>query len=321
MGSRAEEVETTRGPDVACVAEIREGESLLFTHFVFWLWFAGLTFIIAGLVAVRKELVTARGMNKLIALGPAFVAAPLAVFGAEHFVDARDIVQLVPVWMPARLFWTYFVGCSLLAAATSLVATKFLRLSATLLGAMFFLFVLMMDLPGAIADPRNRLGWILALRQSAFAGGAWALAGSLSPSSQAGKRNWKIANSMILFGRFAVAIAVIVFGLDQLLHPEFAPGVPDSKLTPAWVPLHALWGYPVGAFLIVAGAALLLNKRPRTAAACIGMLMTLLTICLYLPILAVTRDPSQMTEAINFVFDTLLFGGTALLVARALSAE
>jgi len=326
VGSRTQEVESTRGPDVACVAEIREGESLLSTHFVFWLWFAGLTFLIAGLVAVRKELVTARGLDKLIALGPVFVAAPLAVFGAEHFVDARDIMQLVPVWMPVRLFWTYFVGCSWIAAATSLVSMKYVRLSATLVGVAFFLFVLMMDLPGAISEPGNRLGWILALRQSAFAGGAWALAGSLSPRSQTEKRIWKIADWMIadwmiLFGRFAVAIAVIVFGVDQLLHPEFAPGVPDSKLTPAYVPLHAFWGYPVGAVLLVAGAALLLNKRPRTSAVCVGVLMTLLTVCLYLPILAVTRDPSQMTEAINFVFDTLLFGGTALLVARAMPAE
>lgn len=293
----------------------------MFTHLVFWLWFAGLTFLIAGLVAVRKELVAARGLDKLIALGPVFVAAPLATFGAEHFVDARLIMQLVPVWMPARLFWTYFVGCALISAAISLVAMKFVRLSATLLGVMFFLFVLMMDLPGAIADPGNRLTWNFVLRESAFAGGAWALAGSQSPESQTEKRNSMIANWMILIGRFFAALAAIYFGVEQLLHPEFTPGVPDTKLTPAWVPLHALWGYPVGALLLVAGTALLLNKWPRTAATWIGVVMTLLTVFLYLPILAVTRDPSLMTDAINFVFDTLLFGGMALLVATALPAE
>jgi uncharacterized membrane protein len=288
----------------------------VFTHFVFWLWFAGVVFLAAGLVAVRKKLVTASGLDKLIALGPVFVAAPLAVFGAEHFVDAREIMQLVPAWVPAHLFWTYFVGCALLAAATSFVAMKFVRLSAMLLGVMFFLFVLMMDLPFAVAHPVERLGWNFVLRESAFAGGAWALAGKLSPGSQTGKHNW-----MIMVGRFCVALAVIYFSLEQLLHPDFLPGVPDAKLTPAWIPLHALWGYPVGAFLLLAGTALLLNKWPRTAAASIGALMTLLTLCLYLPILAVTPQPSQMTDAINFVFDTLLFGGTALLVARALPAE
>jgi hypothetical protein len=153
----------------------------VFTHFIFWLWFAGLVFLVAGLVAVRKELATAHGLDKLIALGPVFVAAPMAVFGAEHFVDARGIMQLVPAWMPAHLFWTYFVGCAWIAAATSLVSMKFVRLSTTLLGVAFFLFVLMMDLPGAISDPGNRMGWTLALRQAAFGAGAWALAGSLNP--------------------------------------------------------------------------------------------------------------------------------------------
>jgi uncharacterized membrane protein len=292
----------------------------VFTHLVFWPWFLGLVFLAAGLFVIRKELVAARGLDKLIALGPLFVAAPLAVFAAEHFVSTRDIMQLVPVWLPARLFWTYFVGCAWIAAATSLIARKFLRLSATLMGVMFFLIVLTIHLPGAIAHPGSRLAWTFVLRESAFAGGAWALAGSQSPRSPTGERNG-IASGMILIGRFCVAITVIYFGVEQLFHPEFQPGVPDAKLTPAWIPLHALWGYPVGAFLAVAGTALLLNKKPRTAAAWIGAVMTLLTVCFYLPILAVAKDPPQMIDAINFVFDTLLFGGTALLVARALPAK
>ena len=293
----------------------------MFTHFVFWLWFAGLVYLDIGFAVVRKDWITARGLDKLIVLGPVFVASPMAVFAAEHFVDARIIMTLVPAWMPAHLFWAYFVGCAWIAAATSLAAMKYVRLSGTLLGVAFFLFVLMMDLPGAISHPGDRMGWNFVLRESAFASGAWALAGSQSPDGKTAKRNWMGGNWMILIGRFFVAAAAIYFGVEQLLHPEFCPGVPDTKLTPAWVPLHALWGYPVGAFLVVAGVALLLNKRPRTAAASIGALMTLLTVCLYVPILAVTRDPSQMTDAINFVFDTLLFGGTALLVARAMPAE
>ncbi len=288
----------------------------MFTHLVFWPWFVGLVFLAGGLVAIRRELVTARGLDRWIGLGPVFVAAPLAVFAAEHFVAARSMEQMVPVWMPARLFWAYFVGCALIAAATSLVATKFVRLSATLLGVMFLLIVLMLHLPNAIAHPGDRLAWTFVLRETAFAGGAWALAGSQSRNSQVGERNW-----MILSGRCSVAIAVIFFGLEQVLHPEFAPGVPDVKLTPAWVPFHSLWGYPVGTFLLLAGAALLINIAPRTASGWIGVLMTLLATFLFLPILALTRDPSQMTEAINYVADTLMFGGTALLLAKALPRE
>jgi uncharacterized membrane protein SirB2 len=74
----------------------------------------------------------------------------------------------------------------------------------------------------------------------------------------------------------------------------------------------------VGACLLVAGIALLFNQRPRTAATWIGIVMTALTVFLYLPMLARTDQVSEMTDAINFVADTLMFGGTALLIARAL---
>jgi len=288
----------------------------MFTYLVFWPWFAGLVFLTAGLVAIRKELVTTRGLDKVILLGPIFVAAPLAVFSADHFTTPHDIAQMVPDWVPWHLFWAYFVGCALLATATTLVAMRFVRLSTALLGVMFFLFVAMMDVPAAISTPRDRLGWNLVLREAAFGGGAWALAGNLGRESRTGKRNW-----MVLIGRVCIALAVIFYGVEQLLHPELAPGVPDTDLTPAWVPLHALWGYPVGAILLVAGVALLLNKRARLAATAIGMVMALLSALLYVPILALTRDPSLMTRGINVVFDTLFFGGFALAVARAMPAK
>lgn len=294
----------------------------MFTHSVFWLWFAGVIYLAAGLIVIRLS-VTGKDptrpfppTEKPIVLGPVFVAAAMAVFGAEHFVDAHDIAQIVPSFLPMHLFVAYFVGCAWFAAATSLVSKLFIRLSAALLGLAFFLFVLMMDLPFAATHPKDWLAWTLALRESAFAGGAWALSGSLSRSTTSPKAKW-----MVAFGRFALAFAAIVFGLVQILHPQLAPGVPDTKLTPDWVPLHAWWGYPVGALLLVAGLGLLLNKRPRAAAISIGALMTFLTLFLYLPILAVTLDPALMTDAINFVFDTLLFAGTALLVAGALPAS
>lgn len=285
----------------------------MFTYLVFWPWFAGIVFLAAGLVVIRKKLISSHGLDRWVDLGPVFVAAPLATFGAEHFVAASSMAQMVPAYMPARLFWAYFVGCALVAAAISLVTVKFVRLSAALLGCMFLLIVLMIHLPFAVAHAGYRLGWNFVLRETAFAGGAWALAASQGGESRAGKWNW-----MILFGRFSMAVAVIYFGLEQVFHPEFTPGVPDAKLTPIWIPVHAFWGYPVGAFLLVTGAALLINVKPRVAACCIGILMTLLSVFFYGAIMGVTRDPSQMTDAINFVADTLMFGGTALLVAGAL---
>jgi hypothetical protein len=64
-------------------------------------------------------------------------------------------MRLIPAWMPFKLFWTCFVGVALFAAALSLILRVQIRLSASPLGIMFFCFVVMMDLPAAIAAPQK----------------------------------------------------------------------------------------------------------------------------------------------------------------------
>ena len=279
----------------------------------FWMSFAGLIYLVAGVFILRNEISAARGWDKLINLGCVFIAVPLAVFAPEHFRGPEFVRNMVPSWMPAHSFWPYFVGCALLAAATSLTVRKFVRLSSTLLGSMFFLFVCMIYIPYVLAHPRNRFAWAYALRDLSFSGGAWALAGLHSRAWSAQQSKW-----MILFGRTVVAIAAIFFAVEHFLHPEFAPGVPLEMMTPSWVPSPSVWGYLAGAILLAAGTGLALNQRSRTAAASIGALMTVLTLFLYLLILIRAHGGSEINEALNYVADTLLFAGAALVLASAL---
>ena len=280
--------------------------------------FVGLIYLVAGVLILRKDISAARGWDKLIIWGPLFIAVSLAVFAPEHFGGPMRVSDMIPSWMPWHLFWACFVGCALFAAATSLTVRKFVRLSSILLGLMFFLFVCMMHIPNAIGDPENRFAWTYALRDLSFAAGAWALAGLHSRASSPQQSKW-----MISFGRIVIATAAIFFAVQFFLHPEFAPGFPLEKLTPSWVPFPRVWGYLTGAILLAAGIALALNKKSRIAATSIGALMTVLTVFLYLPIwvLAHAGTTPEIMEAINYVFDTLLYAGTALVLASALPAR
>ena len=284
----------------------------------FWMCFAGLFYLVAGVFVLRKEISAARGWDKLITLGGVFIAVPLAVFAPEHFRGPEFVGQMVPSYMPARWFWPYFIGCVLLAAATSLTFRKYMRLSSTLLGLMFFLFVCMIYLPSALRHPHSRFAWIYALRDLSFCAGAWALAGRYSRDSSPQLSKW-----MIVFARVVIATAAIFYGVQHFLHPDFAPGVPLELKMPSWIPLPSVCAYLAGAVLLVAGIALALNKKPRIAAASIGTLMTVLTLFPYLAILirSGTGSAPEFNEAINYVADTLLYAGAALALASALPCD
>src|SRR5260370_14384705 len=146
---------------------------------IFWLYFFGTVVLIVGLVKILKdELPQTHGLDKIMPFGRLFLTIPLAVFGTEDFTNTADVAKGVPRWFPAHVFWVYLVGIALIAAALSITIQIQSPLAATLLGAMFFSFVLLIDIPGIIAHASNRFFWALGLREIAFSGGALAYAGS-----------------------------------------------------------------------------------------------------------------------------------------------
>jgi len=268
---------------------------------------AGLAALVAGLFLVRERFAAASGAGRVLVLGPIFEAVALAIFAAEHFLAARDLSGIVPRWLPAPLFWTYFVGAALLAAAISLIAWRYVRWSASLLAVLFLIIVVTIDLPSLPKHIHERLFWTLAVRETVFAAGAMVLAGSLMA------RGRRAGVTLITVGRLIVAGTFVFYAIEHFLFPRFVPGVPLEKMTPAWVPAPALLAYAVGATLLAAGIGLLIRSTRRVAAASAGAVLVLLTVFFYVPILATEIHSPLAVEGINYVGDTLLFAATALL--------
>jgi uncharacterized membrane protein len=290
--------------------------SLVFSPLVFWPYFAAAALTLIGVFAVRRELTEATGLDKILALGGAFVAASLAAFSSEHFGLAKFIQQGVPSWIPWHLFWAYFVGCALLAAALSIATNVQVRLSATLLGIMIFFFVLSIHLPKVLANPHDRIAWAVLVRDSSFAAGAWALAGSHTEEWRAHS-----THKLITLGHLLIAVAAVFFGVEHFLHPQFVPVVPLGKLMPTWYPGHFLVAYVAGAVLVAAGVSLLVGIRTRAAATSIGILALAAVLLVYLPIAVAIPSAAgtgDKIEGLNYFFDTLLFAGMVLVLANAL---
>jgi hypothetical protein len=273
-------------------------------------YLTGTVILLIGLYAVRKEFASRQGLDKIVALGPVFLAVPIAVFATEHFTATKILAGMVPRWIPGHLFWALFVGACLLSAALSIAVRKYTGIAAALLGLTILLFVLLIHIPGVANAPSSRLLWVVALRDLAFSGGALAVAATQ-------RKLWTppVRQGLILLARFFIGVPITFLGVEQFLHPELAPGVPLPKLTPLWVPGHALWGYPIGLVFVVAGLCLITNKKAGFAATWLGLLILLLVLAVYLPIVVVS--PSDIANGLNYLADTLLLGGTVLAFAEA----
>ena len=276
---------------------------------------AGIIVFLIGLWRVKTDVVKARGLEKIVTLAYVCFAVPLAVFGALHLFAPQFIIPIVPPYMPGRMFWVYFIGCALIAASLSIATKVGVRRSGLLFGVMMFLFVAMIHFPGALREPHNRIIWTIVFREMSFGGAGWVLSGNA-------KHTWRgrTKKTLIIVGRLLIAVAALVFGIEHFLHPTGLPGVPLVKEMPASVPGRVFIDYATGAALLACGISILLNRKTRVVATCVGGWILLLVLVIYGPVLISalsTPGIGVQVEAINYFADTLLFAGVILSVATA----
>ncbi|MGO9646621.1 MAG: hypothetical protein ACLPOO_01075 [Terriglobales bacterium] len=282
---------------------------------VFWPYFTGAILLVIGLPRIIKdELPQKQGLDKILPFGPLFFALPMGVFATQHFINTKLVATIVPSWMPWHTFWVYLVGVAVMATALSIILEKHARLAATLFGCMLLLFVALIHIPNLVATHGARLFWVIALRDLAFSGGAFAMAGrhlKRTPSDG--------APGLVTLWRFFVGIPAIVFGVEHFLHPAFAPGIPMEAKTPTWIPGHLFWAYLTGAALIACGACIVVNKKVRLAATYLTIVILLLGVFIYLPM--IVANPSDVDSGLNNFVDILALSGSALVLADALGAR
>src|SRR5467141_4482709 len=198
-------------------------------------------------------------MDKSQTVGRVFVAVSLVVFGVQHFLYGGFIAGLVPAFMPGRLFWAYFVGIAFFAAAAGILYEEMARPAATMLGVMFFLFLVLLHIPRIVTNSRDGNEWTSGFVALAMCGGAWILARN---SPLAGRE--PSAPSLQL-GRYFFAVAFVAFGIQHFVYAHLAAG-----LGPPWFLGRPLWAYLTGAVFVAAGGAIFPGKTGRLAGTLLG---------------------------------------------------
>lgn len=277
---------------------------------VFWVVFA----IGIATIFLSGDWQRTRGLDKLTLFGAAFYAAPVAAFGTEHFTLTPVIASIIPAWIPWHVFWAYLVGACFIAAGFSLVTRIQWRLAASLLALTFFLFVVLMDIPGWLRNPRDRFGVAFVLRELSFGAGPLALAVSLG-----GLGHERGRHILSTIARYFIAVPVLFYSFEQFLHADHVPGIPLERVTPTWIYGHIFWTYFAAVIYVIAGIPLLFGKKTRTAATWIGLAVLLVELFVYAPIGVVDR--ASLDNGFNYWADTLMYCGAVLLLAGALPRE
>jgi hypothetical protein len=121
-----------------------------------------------------------RSSNATTVVGHYLFALPLFIFGAQHLMYGQFVATLIPSWIPAHVFWAYFIGAAFIASALSMITRQLAASSSSLLGLMFLLWVLILHAPRVAASPHNANEWTSAFVALAMSGSALAVAGSIA---------------------------------------------------------------------------------------------------------------------------------------------
>jgi uncharacterized membrane protein len=107
-----------------------------------------------SLAAVRRDGSQRSSLDRVFEAATRFVPLALGAFlaycGALHFPYAKYVASLIPPWIPARMFWTYFAAIALIAGGIGVLIPKTARLAAILSGIMLFSWVFLVHIPLAI---------------------------------------------------------------------------------------------------------------------------------------------------------------------------
>lgn len=234
-------------------------------------------------------------------IGQLLFAVGFAVIGAIG-LGARDFV-LTQEPVPKDLPWREGLACLnallLLLPGLGLLVTRTAKAAALVLTAFLALWVLVLQLPHALAHPSIEGSWLGVGEDTTLVTGGWVIYCAI-----AGRDDASLSTARRLFG-----LALVPIGLSHFFYLQGA-----AQLIPAWFPLRVPLTAFCGAAHIAAGLALFFGIVPRLAATLEAIMESIFTLVCWLT--AVIATPTDRQDWANLFISTAL-SAAAWAVARS----
>jgi uncharacterized membrane protein len=244
-----------------------------------------------------------------VTLGRLFFAIAMIASGVLQVVR-HDFVRLVPklpAWISPSTVWAIVSGAVLVCVGAAVWAEKWRRVAAVIVGLLLFA-VLLLYLPGVLANPGKGYMWTNPLKTLALLGGAWLLASRVETAPGATGVKWGATSKR---GRLLAAVLLgaflVVGGVQHFVYADFV-----EQLVPAWMPGRRSWVFVTGVALVAGGVGVVIPRTMRAAAPLVALMIFLWVLLLHIPrALAMWPDAGEIAG----IFEALAISGTALLVA------
>jgi uncharacterized membrane protein len=224
----------------------------------------------------------------------AFIVEGALALGTQDFLLGQEPV---PQGVPWRQAMACLSGALMLLPGVGLLIPSWSRVSARLLTAYLSLWLLVLQLPRALLQPRNEGYWLGVGEVSTLIAGSWLICLALD-----GRANRSISIARVWFG-----LALVPIGLSHMVyftgsHSVYFGG--PSRLIPDYLPFRAFLTYSTGFAHVAAGLAIAVGFVPRLAATLEATMETLFTVVVWGT--AIASAPVSRTSWASFFASTAL---------------
>lgn len=224
-------------------------------------------------------------------IGKILFAVCLAGFAIVQFVTGSFPTALIPLPkdLPGQQVGAYITGLIYLATSISIFTGKKAKTMLAITGLVFLIIVLYPQLPRLISDVHNPGAWIGLLEILCLSAGSFIIADSFGVSDGLAYRWTSAIRIAAIVGRYLVAIAFIIFGIQHIMYEPFI-----YTLMPQWMPGIKILSKIVIIGFLAGPLAIIINVQARLA--CLLLAAMFLCFFLFLHISLIIKNYQKESE-------------------------
>jgi uncharacterized membrane protein len=207
-------------------------------------------------------------------------AASMAALGILGFIygDFALVWQPVPAGVPGRQALAYLSAAIELTGGLALLWSRTAAAASRALFVYVLIWLLLLRVPQVLSQPLVEVSWLGCGETAMIVAGVWVLFAMLTSSRERSYLRFITAGRGVHAAQVLFGLAVLPVGLSHWVYTT-----ESAQMIPAFLPWHVGLARFTGAAYLAAGVAILTGFRARLAARLCALMMTLITLLVWIP--------------------------------------